>query len=195
VNSPAIFTAVFAVALALLSNAAASGQSLAELARKEQERRKAIKTPSKVYSNHTLNDADAPPVSVVGASEPGSTEGTARPDAAQTPSRPPAAPAGRAPEADKGGDEKFWRKRISDARAELARQELFAEALQSRINALTTDFVARDDPAQRGVLAGDRQKTAAEMGRVRAEIQRLTTTIAEIEEEARRAGVPPGWLR
>ena len=30
---------------------------------------------------------------------------------------------------------------------------LFAEALQSRINALTTDFTARDDPAQRVSLA------------------------------------------
>jgi hypothetical protein len=84
---------------------------------------------------------------------------------------------------------------MKDARDGLARSQTFAEALQSRINALSTDFVNRDDPAQRAVIETDRQKAIAELERVRKEIAQFQTSIADIEEEARRAGVPPGWLR
>jgi hypothetical protein len=72
---------------------------------------------------------------------------------------------------------------------------MFAEALQSRVNGLTADFTARDDPAQRAVVANDRQKALAELDRVKNDIVQQTKAIADIQEEARRAGVPPGWLR
>ena len=38
---------------------------------------------------------------------------------------------------------------MTAARAAQQRSQMFAAALQSQINALTTDFVNRDDPAQR----------------------------------------------
>jgi hypothetical protein len=55
--------------------------------------------------------------------------------------------------------------------------------------------VARDDPAQRAVIAADRQKALAELERVKQEIGQHTKGIAAVQDEARRAGVPPGWLR
>ena len=75
------------------------------------------------------------------------------------------------------------------------RAQTFAEALQTRINVLSADFVARDDPAQRAVIATDRQKALAELDRVKQEIAQFTKGIAATQDEARRAGVPPGWLR
>jgi hypothetical protein len=72
---------------------------------------------------------------------------------------------------------------------------MFQEALQSRINALSTDFVNRDDPYQRAKVAEDRQKALAELERVKGDIEKANKAIADIEEEARKAGVPPGWLR
>jgi hypothetical protein len=185
------------LALLLLYREPATGQSLADVARKEQERRKAITTTSKVYSNESLSEV--PPVSVVGAEaaveKEAETDPSGREAAGRAKASPAEQPANRPTAGDDRRDEKYWRSRITDARAELSRQELFLQALQTRVNSLTSDFVARDDPAQRGVLAGDRQKSLAEMERVRADIQRLTTTIHDIEEEARRAAVPPGWLR
>ena len=68
--------------------------------------------------------------------------------------------------------------------------------MQTRINALTTDFVNRDDPAQRAVIERNRQKALAELAQ--PDEERLPDdkkAIADFEEEARRAGVPPGWLR
>ena len=79
--------------------------------------------------------------------------------------------------------------------AELDRDQIYTEALQTRINALTTDFAARDDPAQRAVVDRDRQKAIVELDRLTLGQQRTKKAIADLEEEARRACVPPGWLR
>jgi flagellar hook-associated protein FlgK len=80
-------------------------------------------------------------------------------------------------------------------RDELARNDTFAEAMQTRLNSLQTDFVNRDDPAQRSVIERNRQKVASELNRLKQSITDGKKAIADLEEEARRAGVPPGWLR
>jgi uncharacterized protein with ATP-grasp and redox domains len=84
---------------------------------------------------------------------------------------------------------------MAQAREAQRRSEAFAEALQSRINGLTTDVVNRDDPYQRAKLADDRQKALAELQRVTGEIDQAKKDIADMEEEARKANVPPGWIR
>jgi len=84
---------------------------------------------------------------------------------------------------------------VQAAREGLSRAQLFAEALQSRINGLSTDFTARDDPAQRQTVAADRQKSLDELERVKKDIQQQTKALADIQEEGRRKGVPAGWLR
>jgi seryl-tRNA synthetase len=92
-------------------------------------------------------------------------------------------------------DEAYWKARVAKVRDDLQRAQTFADALQSRINALTTDFTARADPAQRAVIGSDRQKALTEMERVKKEIEAHTKAIADIQEEARKANVPPGWVR
>jgi hypothetical protein len=69
------------------------------------------------------------------------------------------------------------------------------EAVQSRINALWADFTARDDPAQRAVIASDRQKALAELERMKQDQESFDKQIADLQEEARRANIPPGWIR
>ena len=77
----------------------------------------------------------------------------------------------------------------------LARDEDYADAMQTRINVLTTDFANRDDPAQRAVIGQNRQKSIAELARLTKSVQDTKKAIADLFEEARRAGVPPGWMR
>ena len=115
---------------------------------------------------------------------------------------PAASPAGGQPKDDQQAaaddakkTEAYWRDRVAKARADLDRAKTFADALQSRINALTTDFAARSDPAQRAQIGNDRQKALAELDRVKKEIEANTKAIADIQEEARKAGVPAGWVR
>jgi predicted secreted protein len=169
----------------------AGAQSLADVAQKEASRRKAAgaspkAVPKKVYTNDDLKPAPAP--------SPGSMTPPAAPDAKDAAKDAAAQKdAAKKPEDEKG--EEYWRARMSQAREALRRDEMFRDALQTRINSLTNDFSARDDPYQRAQLADDRQKAVAEMARVTQEIGELKKQIADIEEEARQSGVPPGWLR
>jgi hypothetical protein len=209
--------AIAAAAIAVLGRPAA-GQSLAEIAKKEEERRKAVKSSApakpakddKDKTQKTLTNKDLvptepgtpPPPPPAQAAQPAESQapshahvGGEEKGHAAAPKAPGAAQAPAAQDAGAAGDEKYWRGRMVTARGNLQRQELFLEALQSRVNALTTDFVNRDDPAQRAQIAADRQKALAEMESVRKDIEQAKKQIADLEEEARKAGVPPGWLR
>jgi hypothetical protein len=162
----------------------ATAQSLGDVAKKEEQRRKTVKSAGKVYTNDTLKADPTPSVPASGA--------TGTPAPAASPSTP--APAPSDDSADKG-DEKTWRKRIADARDSLQRSQTFADALQSQLNALTTDFVNRDDPAQRQQIANKRDSVLAELDRVKKEVAAQNKAISDIQEQARRAGVPAGWVR
>jgi len=175
----------------------ADAQSLSEIAAREEARRKKVQKPSPVYTNKDIKPSDrpAPPPRPVG-SDPSATGNGETPAGPEGPEG--AAPAEGEPpteEQEREQQEQQWRARISEAREALERSQMFAEALQSRINALLADFTARDDPAQRSVIEAERRKALAQLDRVKAEIVTQTKAIADIEEEARRAGIPPGWLR
>jgi hypothetical protein len=172
---------------------------LAEVARQEAERRKTVKTTQKVITTKDLPESArrAPSPTTPASSEAAPAAGA--PAAEQAPTDPKAASdakAGAKPDVKADAkDEAAWRARIEQARETVRRNEAFAEALQSRINGLTRDFVNRDNPVQRAKIGEDRQKALAELDRVRNDIERAKKQIADIEEEARKAGVPPGWLR
>lgn len=168
-------------------------QSLADVARAEEARRKTVQKPAKVYTNTDLRPDFTTPMapSTAGSTAPAEAPGAEPEGGASGNATPPSTPAPSVPQKDQA----WWSQRINAARADLERSRMFAEALQSRINALTTDFVNRDDPAQRAVIEQERNKALAELARVRKDIEDKTRAIADIEDEARRAGVPPGWLR
>jgi len=92
-------------------------------------------------------------------------------------------------------DKSHWSGRMKELQTQLERDQTYADALQSRINQLSTDFVGRDDPAQRAVIARDKQKALDELNRLKQTIATDKKAISDLEDEARRAGVPPGWLR
>lgn len=175
-----------ALAALLLQAAApigAQAPTLGELARKEQERRKTVKAAGKVFSNKDL-PKPPPPADAVSTGE------------LPPPTTPPVTAEGaQKEEKPDERDEAWWRARMLQARESQRRGEAFAEALQSRINALSADAVNRDDPFQRAKAAEDRQKAVAELARVTSEIDQAKKEIIAIEEEARKGGVPPGWLR
>ncbi len=183
-----VVAAVAATLLIVFAGARASAQTpLAEVAKKEADRRKAAPPTGKVYTAKDLPASaqkPAPPVT--------SETLPVDPVAAATADQPPAeAPK---PEVD-ARNEAWWKDRIMGARGELRRNEIFAEALQSRINALTREFALPLGGAKRIAVGEQRAEALTELGRVKEEVERGKKQIADIEEEARKAGVPPGWLR
>jgi hypothetical protein len=183
-----------------------SAQTLGDVARKEEERRKAVPA-GKVYTNKDLGAVPAPSGEASAANDSEKDGGARTSSDTGKGSDKPAANSAKT--GDKGGDkdkkdaaagggvrdQKYWRDRMDTARVALERDTGYADAMQTRINALTTDFTNRDDPSQRSAIERDRQKALSELDRLRKQIEDDKKAISELEEEARRAGVPPGWLR
>lgn len=179
------------VVLVLTCASLASAQStatrpLADLAKAEEARRKDVSKPAKVLTNNDLK----PDISR-GVAAPS----TVTPATATSANATPGGPAAAAKPASDAKDQAYWAGRMKDARDKQQRLRLFADSLQTRINSLTTDFINRDDPAQKAKLEADRKAALAELDRVKKEMDDQTKAIAAIEDEARRAGVPAGWLR
>ena len=176
--------------------ASANAQSLADVARKEEARRKAVSQPGKVYTNKDLQPTPAPAATSTTLARP--DEKAPEKDAAKAPEKDApkdAATKDAAPPPEPVKDKTYWAGRLKALQDQLDRDQTFADALQSRINALTTDFVNRDDPAQKRVIERDRLKALAELDRLKKAIPDDKKAIASLLDEARRAGVPPGWLR
>jgi hypothetical protein len=189
-----------ALVAGILAPALAEAQQsppLAEVARKEAERRKGMKESGKVITTKDLPESARRPAASSGeGTAQAQAQGTGAPAASGGDAKPAAASAAAA-DASKGPaqDEQYWRNRLKTAQDGLARAETFSDALQSRVNALTTDFANRDDPYQRAKVGEDRVKAVAELEKVKGEILAFRKQLDDIQEEARKAGVPPGWLR
>ncbi len=186
--------------IAAVGASVTSAQSLGDIAKKEEARRKAMATSGKVYSNDGLRPEPTPRSTSVPpatpAQPPASTPGaTGSKSSASTPSEASATGEKGAATAEGKRDEAYWRGRLKSLQEAQRRSRLFADALQSRINGLTADFTARHDPIQRAAIATDREGALAELDRVKKEIQQQDKALADAQEEARRAGVPAGWLR
>jgi hypothetical protein len=188
--------ALGAVTAAILGGSALAVQAqtptLGEVAKKEANRRKAQPAAGKVYTNKDLPPSAQTPAA---ASGPG-TAAPVDPVAAATAEKPAEPkPEGEAKPEGETKDEAWWKNRMMSTREELRRNEMFAEALQTRINALSRDYTSRDNPAQRRQIGQDRAESLSELNRVKQDVERGKKQIADLEEEARKAGVPPGWLR
>jgi len=154
--------------------------SLGDLARREALRRQ-LTAPSA----HSLvsNDLPAGPGAAVSV-----------PVSLGSDDAPKTGASGDAADKDKK-DEKYWRERMSQARTAIDRDRMMLEAMQSRINSLTTDYINRDDPAQKAVLEQTRIKALAELDRLKKQLESDEAEIGNIQQEAHRSGVPPGWIR
>jgi hypothetical protein len=186
-------TLLFAGLLALLAwPSLTRAQTLGDVARAEEARRKLVKEPAKVYTNDDLKrdrrDSTPDPAQAAHAADNAKPGDAAKPAAAK--------PAAAKPDANEPKrDEKYWRDRITSARDTLTHDKVLLDALESSINALQRDFVNTADPAQRSVVEKNRNTALAEKDRVNKDIATQTKAIADIEEEARKASVPASWLR
>jgi hypothetical protein len=158
---------VWALAVFYASASLVSAQSLVEVAKKEKERRKKLDAQGKQAI--TENDLRrGPRLPAARPSSSTSTPQTGGPAATPEGGETPAEP-----EQDPTKTESYWRERVSAVNKKI--QDLEAK-LQSPD--LTSDT--------RG--ASRRQAAERDLAQARSEKQTLA-------DEARRKGVPPGWLR
>ena len=155
-------------ALANLSDS----QSLGELARREQAKKKgkpATAGPS--YSDQDLKSGRDRPR--------GSYTQLAAPAAEASPQPSPSPEAAPSPEPDRYVLERDWRRRFSEARTRIAEAE--TRAWEERIEVV---FVS-------GIPVQQKVRVKLET----PELRQARQALADLEEELRRAGLPPGWGR
>lgn len=173
------------ISTVLVVQAVPSAQSLADVAKAEEARRKTVKAAAKIYTNEDLGRTpDTSPAPPSSTPNPG-----AKPtDAAAKSDEQKAA-------ADPTKTEAHWRDRATAIQQSLSRNKLLLDALQSQVNGLNAEFVNTDDPGQRGLLEARLKRASGELQRVQQDIEKQSKAAADLQEEARRSGVPAGWVR
>jgi hypothetical protein len=173
-----------AAALSLLWASPALAQGLGEAAAKARERRKATSTraPAKVFTDRDL------------AEKAGAT-GSASPAPAAGANPAPVPEVDRSGGGSEGGSEQGssgspqhaeWKSRFEDARRRLREAEEAAARADQEADVVAG--VQTDWLESRGTALRNQRKAHSDVAVAR---QRL----ADLEEQARRAGVPPGWIR
>ena len=159
-----------------------------EVARKEKERRSKGAEPATTYTNANL--PDRPPE----ATEPP----TATPAPGDGPAGVTAMPDGASPTVS-AASEASWRARGAAARQRLEAAERSVADLEKK--GATPGLIVRPVPCVRHEGIGEQQKNCYEssasdpLGAARAELDAARKASDDLEESARRSGVPPGWLR
>jgi hypothetical protein len=170
-----------AIPVVLALQAGVFAQSLADVAKAEEARRKTVKSRAKVYTNEDLGETRA------------TSAAPAVPSAAK-PADPAAKPEQQKP-VDPTKTEKYWKDRVAAIQQSLSRNKLLVDALQTQVNGLNAEYMNTDDPGQRDLLQARVQRATGELQRVQQDIQTQTKAAADLQEEARKMGVPAGWVR
>jgi hypothetical protein len=163
------------VVTALLTWLASSPSTIGDAAVREGLRRQVTSKSVRTFTNR-----DLPAVSFMPA---------ARPQPADE------ADASRTELLNERHDEKWWRDRMAAVRADLDRDETLVDAVQVRVKSLSNDIVNRDDPFQQASLREQLQKAVLELDRLQQAVLTERKQIDSLQDQARRLGVPVGWVR
>jgi hypothetical protein len=184
------------LALLLAFGPAAWGQSLGEAARKEKERRQKAGPTGPAFTDDDLRGyAESGPAAKGAAGAPDKST------AGEKSSGDKATKEGAARGGGGAGDEAYWRSRAKAARAAVAAAEARvaqAEAAAQGASAgirqpQPSDALTQVPPPV--VTDADRRAAEAALAAVRGDLERAKKVLADLEEEARRKGALPGWLR
>jgi hypothetical protein len=172
----------------LLQSSIAEDSALVQAAKKEKERRAKI-AASKTFTNKDIEDFKR--------------KNNIEDDSSSAANQPQTQPAEETKskeenqkKPDLADDEQYWRGRHQEANERLQAAEQKVNELQSDVNALTRQFYAESDGVGgRGQIEAQRNERLSDLDKAKAELEQARQALNSLEEEARKAGAPPGWVR
>ena len=176
--------------LTLALDVAADAQSLADVAKREEERRKSVKAVSRVYTNgdlpHSVPVVASPPSAAAAADKTPSDEsktesGKGATAAAGDVAAPPE------PTVNVHRNEKHWRDRAQSYRDRLSELRADVAAVESRLETL------RAAPQTPGVLS-DIKLSEQDLGKFQAQLRFIEQEWSQIEKLARESGAS-AWIQ
>lgn len=146
------------------------------------ELQKGSPPPKRVYGNQDLPSPSASPPEGKSVPTP--------PAEAQA-----AVDAGRA--GDEGASERYWRQRADRLREEIRGADQSVRQIEEKIAALRNDLAPTNlmDPNREQTRQAQIHAAIQELEAAKGRAADLRKALDDLEEEARRKGVPPGWLR
>jgi hypothetical protein len=166
------------------------GKSLADIARRQKElREREGKKPSLgVISNETLRKGSS-------AGEPPAGKSAAKAKVSPTPAPRSVAPVSEWRDA-KGRTEADWKQIMAGVRERIAAADSRVKSLEADARKYENDFYAWSDGNYRErVIRPAWDQAREELGKARKELDAARTQLSDLEEDARKSGTPPGWLR
>jgi len=198
VRCPIMRSVPVVIAGLLLAAFAAGGsaQSLAELAKKEKERRAAIKTEAKVINNEKAAQA----VGSVSAAQPPGTDAEKPAAAGETkpaaePGTEKARPVTDEPVDFQGRTESYWRQTFADARKRVAELENQTNVIVLKLTDLQNQFYREANGFKQQTIQREIQKTLFEQDKTKENLAQAKADLVDLEREARKSGALPGWFR
>lgn len=160
-------------------------QSLGDLARKEEERRRQT-TPGKQYTNADLPDTESATAAPVIQPGPGPADAASvDPPPVKAADAADAVPPARGREKR---DETYWRARARELRGHVQRTQTEIGSLEARLTELETQ-AATSPSALR-----ERDVTATHLRKLRQNLQSFGQEVERFEQRARADRVPADWI-
>jgi len=183
--------ALIAIPIVSLLSTTASTQSLAEVAKRTAEQRAQAAAENKT-SAKVITNGDLKPALPVTAVPPAPVTGT--PDAEE--SKPPARN-DATKDADPKKTEAYWKRRATELHGRLAADEQAAAPGRDQMSRLqhNIDAIACFICPVRNQLESQLIQMQEEQKRLDAAVLADRAAISAFEEEGRRLGILPGWLR
>jgi len=94
-----------------------------------------------------------------------------------------------------GRGEAYWRQAMTEARAAVANAKKEHDRLQGDMNRNQVDFTAIDDPAARALVHTRIEELFTELSLAEQTLENAEAALRDLEEDARKSGALPGWLR
>ena len=165
-----------------------------DAARRSREAKEQKKPSLGVITNDTLRKQGAPAGTAGTAS---SSRGTLTVAPARPGESQPAQVPVIGPVTDLNGKtETDWRERAAAIRQKASASEAEVKKLEEETRRLENDFFAWSDGNYRdGVIKPAWDKAKADLKSARENLDAANQSQTDLEEEARKAGAPPGWLR
>lgn len=89
----------------------------------------------------------------------------------------------------------FWKKQQSDLEERMAKLKEDIDLGQSQLNKLWSDFYIKNIPAEQDAIRVQISQLTNQIEQKKLFLSQSETQLDELYERARKAGVPPGWLR
>jgi len=89
----------------------------------------------------------------------------------------------------------FWKKQQIELETRIAELKKSIDSEQNELNKLWSDFYIKNIPAEQNAIKMQISQLTNQMEQKKLFLSQSETQLVEFYEKARKAGVPPGWLR